>query len=130
VNTKLLLIHPLSIKSVFSNPQPRCMDVLAAPLAPVGGISYSLEDQAVAALMLSAALARRGIAHAYIGGFACALLGSERATQDIDVLLAHQGLNVSALRAELVRESPRFAQNTLKLFFISVRAAFISQCRR
>jgi hypothetical protein len=112
------------------------MAELATSRAPVGGsvrISYTLEDQAAAALMLSAALARRGIAHAYIGGFACALLGSERATQDIDVLLAHQGLDVPALRAELVRESPRFAQNTIKLFFISVRAAFIFQyvrCRR
>jgi hypothetical protein len=80
----------------------------------------SLDAQKNAAAALSAALTARGVPHAFIGGFAWAMLGSARPTDDIDVLVERDLARLDALRVELVQADTRFAQSAIKLFYIGV----------
>ncbi|KAI0756010.1 hypothetical protein C8Q80DRAFT_348 [Daedaleopsis nitida] len=80
------------------------------------------EYQIEAARALSSRLDAEGFKHAFIGGFACAILGSLRPTQDIDVLLETGGRDVMALRERLVDLDPRFQiKFGIKFYFVRVR---------
>ncbi|KDQ11380.1 hypothetical protein BOTBODRAFT_35458 [Botryobasidium botryosum FD-172 SS1] len=81
-------------------------------------ITTSREDQLRAAPFLSQTLRELGAPHAYIGGFAWALLGSTRPTEDIDVLIQIRDKDVQQLRKLLAEHSKHFAELGLKLFYV------------
>lgn len=83
-------------------------------------ISTNTEHHVRAAHILSESLRELGYDHAYIGGFAWSLLGSRRATQDIDILI--QPLPgqppLLALWDDLMERSPHFAKANIKFYFV------------
>ncbi|PPQ71407.1 hypothetical protein CVT25_012753 [Psilocybe cyanescens] len=92
-------------------------------------ITTSSRDQSVAALSLSQYLEQLNCRHAYIGGFACALLGSVKPTEismlsvkfslyDIDVLIETQNLDINTLRKKLTELNRQFASSGIKLFYV------------
>ncbi|KAJ7180719.1 hypothetical protein C8R46DRAFT_985749, partial [Mycena filopes] len=82
-------------------------------------ITTSKDAQLKAAGALSQALRTLGCPHAYIGGFAWALLGSTRATLDIDVLVEIKDTNLLELRQKLSEFSKQFASSAdLKFYFV------------
>lgn len=78
-------------------------------------------DMREAAQAFSHILTDHNIDHAFIGGFALNLLGSNRETLDIDVEVAMDNANPNELRlylVQLLREADqRFMISDLKLFF-------------
>ncbi|KAI0663740.1 hypothetical protein C8Q70DRAFT_376124 [Cubamyces menziesii] len=80
-------------------------------------ISTNQEHHLLAALSLSSHLDEFGIKHAYIGGFAWALLGSSRPTQDIDVLIECSDL--SGLHEKLKERDVRFTGVMFKLYYVT-----------
>jgi hypothetical protein len=50
------------------------------------------------------------------------MLGSERATEDIDVLVESNGLDIRTLRRQIAEADPRFAANDIKFYYIGVSA--------
>lgn len=82
-------------------------------------ITTSPELQAKAAALLSQYLTEElDCPHAYIGGFAWSLLGSHRPTEDIDVLVETNNLEVSQLRERLENVDHRFATVGIKWYFV------------
>jgi len=79
---------------------------------------HIFHGQSQAAKALSDTLSNLGCPHAYIGGFAWALLGSERPTQDIDVLIEARNHNISEIRDKLSAVSKQFAKAGLKLYYV------------
>lgn len=79
--------------------------------------SSVFEHQVVAARAISARLDAEGLDHVFIGGFACAVLGSYRATQDVDILIETTAQSISALRERLI-DLDSFAKSGLKLYFV------------
>jgi len=75
-------------------------------------------DHSTAAAYLSTCLQQLGYHHAYIGGFAWALLGSSRSTQDIDVLIEAGDSGMKDLREKLLQLSQQFASVALKFYFV------------
>ena len=76
-----------------------------------------------AAQAFSSILTEHNIEHAFIGGFALNLLGSNRETLDIDVEVAMDDAQPNEIRPRLVEilrdsERQRFVVSNLKLFFI------------
>ncbi|CAA7269885.1 unnamed protein product [Cyclocybe aegerita] len=80
-------------------------------------ITTSRTDQAAAASYLSETLDRLGCPHAYIGGFAWALLGNRRPTE-MNVLIETKNLDMVALRSQLQELSKKFASAGIKLYFV------------
>ena len=96
-----------------------------------------------AAQFLSNHLHKLGVDHAYIGGFAWSLLGSQRPTQmsrlplhlltvlliwfvfpqyDVDVMVKVENpMDVQVLRSRLSESDPRFVRAGLKLYVSQVR---------
>ncbi|KAG7443049.1 uncharacterized protein BT62DRAFT_1009651 [Guyanagaster necrorhizus] len=65
------------------------------------------------------------IRHAYIGGFAWRLLGSERYTEiDILIEIPKNALDLSTLREKVSEIDKRFMENILKFYFIEDLDAF------
>jgi hypothetical protein len=82
-------------------------------------VTTSRTDQSQAAKALSDTLSDLGCPHAYIGGFAWALLGSERPTQDIDVLIEARNRDLDEIRDKLSAVSKQFAKAGLnKLYYV------------
>ncbi|KAF8964813.1 hypothetical protein BDZ97DRAFT_865663 [Flammula alnicola] len=81
-------------------------------------ITRSRKDQLKAAVLLSQCLHKLGCPHAYIGGFAFALLGSARPTEDIDVLIEIKNINIQTVRYQLMELSEQFASAGIKLYFV------------
>jgi len=81
-------------------------------------VTTSRTDQSQAAKALSDTLSNLGCQHAYIGGFAWALLGSERPTQDIDVLIEARNHDITEIRNKLSALSKQFAKAGLKLYYV------------
>ncbi|EPE04395.1 hypothetical protein F503_01399 [Ophiostoma piceae UAMH 11346] len=73
--------------------------------------------QLEAAKALSLCLNSNGIGHAFIGGFALNVLGHERNTDDIDVLVHSTTAVIRKVMAESLRKDSRFAYRGFKLFF-------------
>ncbi len=102
-------------------------------------ISTNQQDHLTAAKALSAHLDKLGIRHAYIGGFAWALLGSARPTEmspaailfchpklnisrfhDIDVLIVNKNImDMMELRDRVMDLDPRFADDRLKFYYVT-----------
>ncbi|KAI0833699.1 hypothetical protein BC628DRAFT_43191, partial [Trametes gibbosa] len=70
-------------------------------------------------LALSAHLDDLGVQHAYIGGFAWALLGSFRPTQMSIPALYSLDDNIVSLREKVKHLDPRFADFQLKFFYVT-----------
>ncbi|KAF9530517.1 hypothetical protein CPB83DRAFT_810353 [Crepidotus variabilis] len=88
-------------------------------MPPQISVTTSRTDQSKAARALSDALNSLGCPHAYIGGFAWALLGSTRPTQDIDVLIEISILEMEKIHTKLSEISRKFAEsNAIKLFYV------------
>ncbi|KDR77350.1 hypothetical protein GALMADRAFT_210405 [Galerina marginata CBS 339.88] len=96
-------------------------------------ITTSSKDQLVAASLLSQYLEELGCKHAYIGGFAWALLGSVRPTeirpffyqQVINlslnyVLVEAKNFDIKEIRDKLSKHNKQFALAGIKLFFVKV----------
>jgi hypothetical protein len=104
-------------------------------------ISTIHEDQARAAETLSAILTKLGYGHAFIGGFAWSLLGSERPTQmspkltfvtilhgrltlfgehDIDILIEKRDIGLDELRGKLTLMDRHFAEAGIHLYYVKV----------
>ncbi|KAL4076327.1 hypothetical protein J3A83DRAFT_2178016 [Scleroderma citrinum] len=81
-------------------------------------VTTSILDQSKAATYLSACLELLGCPHAYIGGFAWSLLGSNRPTQDIDVLIDTKNWRMEDLRQKLLELNSQFASVGIKLYFV------------
>jgi len=82
-------------------------------------ITTSRDDQLAAAAYLSDTLRRLKFPHAFIGGFAWALLGSSRPTEDIDVLIEIKELEkISDLREKLEKFGKNFASAGLKFYYV------------
>ncbi|TDL22819.1 hypothetical protein BD410DRAFT_199766 [Rickenella mellea] len=79
-------------------------------------ITKSNKQQLAAASALSEYLETIGCKHAYIGGFAWALLGSDRPTEDVDVLIESKDL--TAIREKLTELNQHFSIAGFKLFYI------------
>ncbi|KAI5900322.1 uncharacterized protein SCHCODRAFT_02607620 [Schizophyllum commune H4-8] len=59
-----------------------------------------------------------GFKHVFIGGFACAVLGSTRPTEDIDILIETEGRSIIELRNRMVDLDERLARSGMKLYFV------------
>lgn len=83
-------------------------------------------SQEHAARVLSEKLSELSIPHAYIGGFAWRLLGSERQTEDIDVLIKTPSdtLDLQMLREKMAEFDERFTDAALKFYFVEDLDAF------
>ncbi|KAK0221946.1 hypothetical protein IW262DRAFT_941240 [Armillaria fumosa] len=83
-------------------------------------------SQEHAARVLSEKLTELSIPHAYIGGFAWRLLGSERQTEDIDVLIKTPSdtLDLQMLREKMAEFDERFTDAALKFYFVEDLDAF------
>ena len=100
-------------------------------------ITTSRECQSIAAASLSDTLNQLHCPHAFIGGFAWALLGSSRPTEmsciqvflitilkhhghiyDIDVLIEVKELSIVELRQKLTDLNKKFASTALKIYFV------------
>ncbi|KAF5551292.1 hypothetical protein FMEXI_3410 [Fusarium mexicanum] len=73
-----------------------------------------------AAQAFSRILTDQSIEHAFIGGFALNVLGSDRETLDIDVEVAMDDVKPNELRPRLLQllQDQRFIVSNLKLFFV------------
>ncbi|KAH9474864.1 hypothetical protein JR316_0013332 [Psilocybe cubensis] len=80
-------------------------------------ITTSSRDQSTAAESLSQYLEQLNCRHAYIGGFAWALLGSRRPTE-INVLVETVNLDIKTLREKLTELNRQFASAGIKLFYV------------
>lgn len=82
-------------------------------------ISFDLQAQHGAAIVLSHLLGELKIPHAFIGGFALRLYGSDRVTGDIDVLLQVDDVSElrNTIRPRIVELDRHFAEVGLKLYF-------------
>ncbi|EMD38738.1 hypothetical protein CERSUDRAFT_151359 [Gelatoporia subvermispora B] len=76
------------------------------------------KDFLQAAKALSCKLDDLGLRHAFIGGFACSLLGSPRLTKDIDVIIETQRIDLVALCESLAEVTSRFATLNFQLYYI------------
>ncbi|PPR02501.1 hypothetical protein CVT24_002050 [Panaeolus cyanescens] len=74
-------------------------------------ITTSRNDQATAAAKLSDVLEALGCPHAYIGGFAWALLGN--------VLIEVKNIDIQVLRQQLKELNKQFASAGFKLYFVT-----------
>ncbi|EMD38753.1 hypothetical protein CERSUDRAFT_122328, partial [Gelatoporia subvermispora B] len=81
-------------------------------------VSSSQTDHIRAAKALSEQLDELRLPHAFIGGFAWSLLGSIRPTEDIDVLIETQNLDIASLRESLVEDDRHFAKFGIKLYYV------------
>ncbi|KAF9068491.1 hypothetical protein BDP27DRAFT_1327126 [Rhodocollybia butyracea] len=91
------------------------------PMENAISITTSRDAQLEAASLLSKTLTDLGCAHAYIGGFAWALLGSRRLTEDIDVLIEienFEGQSILKIRQQLSTLNQQFAEAGLKFYFV------------
>ncbi|RPD55652.1 hypothetical protein L227DRAFT_554503 [Lentinus tigrinus ALCF2SS1-6] len=76
------------------------------------------DDQIEAARVLSLRLDAEGLKYVFIGGFACAVLGSERLTKDTDVLIEIRSQDIVALRKRLADLDARFVVFGIKFYFV------------
>lgn len=90
-----------------------------SPMPPQIRVTTSLSTHLIAAASLSQCLYALNCAHAFIGGFAWSVLGSNRSTEDIDVLIdPGQEMDMQAVRQRLTEVNEQIVVVGLKLYFI------------
>ncbi|KAG6813892.1 hypothetical protein H0H93_013226, partial [Arthromyces matolae] len=76
------------------------------------------DDQIFAAQTLSVHLTQLQYNHSFVGGLALAILGSPRATEDVDVLVEVTAPAVKEMRDKVAARDPQFLSQVLKFSFL------------